>query len=96
MTANCKSLEDKVALITGGARRIGACIARALHREGMKLVIHYHGSAEAARELQAELHHHRPDSVLLVGTDLLDLAKLEKLVSPVSYTHLTLPTIYSV
>ena len=81
MTANRKSLEDKVALITGGARRIGACIAHTLHREGMKLVIHYHGSAEAARELQAELHHHRPDSVLLVGTDLLDLAKLEKLVS---------------
>ena len=81
MNANRKSLEDKVALITGGARRIGDCIARTLHHEGMKLVIHYHKSAEAARELQAELHHHRPDSVLLVGTDLLDPAKLEKLVS---------------
>ena len=44
-------------------------------------MIHYHESAEAARALQAELHHHRPDSVLLVGTDLLDQAKLEKLVS---------------
>ena len=47
----------------------------------MQLVLHYHESAEAARELQAELHNHRPDSVLLVGTDLLDQAKLEKLVS---------------
>ena len=80
MNAKRNALEDKVALITGGARRIGACIARTLHHEGMKLVIHYHQSAEAARELQAELHHHRPDSVLLVGTDLLDPAKLEKLV----------------
>ena len=53
MNANRKSLEDKVALITGGARRIGACIARTLHHEGMKLVIHYHESAEAARGLQA-------------------------------------------
>ena len=53
MNANRKSLEHKVALITGGARRIGACIARTLHREGLNLVIHYHGSAEAARELQA-------------------------------------------
>ena len=81
MNANRNTLEGKVAVITGGARRIGASIARTLHHEGMKLVIHYHESAEAARELQAELHHHRPDSVLLVGTDLLDLAKLEKLVS---------------
>ena len=81
MNANRNTLEGKVAVITGGARRIGASIARTLHHEGMKLVIHYHESAEAARELQAELHHHRPDSVLLVGTDLLDPAKLEKLVS---------------
>ena len=81
MNANRNTLEGKVAVITGGARRIGACIARILHREGMKLVIHYHESADAARELQAELHHHRSDSVLLVGTDLLDPAKLEKLVS---------------
>jgi len=81
MNANRNTLEDKVAVITGGARRIGATIARTLHYEGMKLVIHYRESAEAARALQAELHHHRPDSVLLVGTDLLDPAKLEKLVS---------------
>ena len=81
MNANRNSLEGKVAVITGGARRIGASIARTLHHEGMKLVIHYHESADAARKLQAELHHHRSDSVLLVGTDLLDQAKLEKLVS---------------
>ena len=81
MNTNRNTLEGKVAVITGGARRIGASIARTLHHEGMKLVIHYHESADAARELQAELHHHRSDSVLLVGTDLLDPAKLEKLVS---------------
>ena len=81
MNANRNTLEGKVAVVTGGARRIGASIARTLHHEGMKLVIHYHESADAARELQAELHHHRSDSVLLVGTDLLDPAKLEKLVS---------------
>ena len=81
MNANRNTLEGKVAVITGGARRIGASIARTLHPEGMKLVIPYLASHYAARELQAELHHHRPDSVLLVGTDLLDPAKLEKLVS---------------
>ena len=49
MNANRNTLEGKVAVITGGARRIGASIARTLHHEGMKLVIHYHKSAEAAR-----------------------------------------------
>lgn len=81
MNADPNPLDNKVALITGGARRIGASIARTLHREGMNLVIHYNVSAGQARQLQAELHGHRPDSVLLVGTDLLDQPKLEKLVA---------------
>ncbi len=74
------TLRNKVALITGGARRIGAVIARTLHAEGLNLVIHYHSSAEDARALQEELHELRSDSVLLIGTDLLEQAKLEKLV----------------
>ena len=47
-------LDGKTALVTGGARRIGARIARLLHAEGMNLVLHYHRSAEAAEALQAE------------------------------------------
>ncbi|MBF0191584.1 MAG: SDR family oxidoreductase [Magnetococcales bacterium] len=39
------------ALITGGARRLGAACVRALAREGMAVVIHHHGSEKAAREL---------------------------------------------
>ena len=64
------SLQDKVALITGGAHRIGAALARALHAEGMRLVIHYHSSESAAHALQAELHQLRPASVMLVRGDL--------------------------
>ena len=64
------SLEGKVALITGGAQRIGADIARLLHAQGMKLVIHYHTSEKAAHALQAELHQVRPESVMLVRGDL--------------------------
>ena len=68
MTDN--SLEGKVALITGGAQRIGAAIARQLHAQGMKLVIHYHTSEKAAHALQEELHQARPESVMLVRGDL--------------------------
>jgi len=65
------SLTGKVALITGGAHRIGADIARYLHAEGMNLVIHYRNSQEAAHKLQQELHAERPDSVVLVRGNLL-------------------------
>jgi len=63
-------LEGKVALITGGAHRIGAAVARMLHAHGMKLVIHYHTSERAAHALQEELHKNRPESVMLVRGDL--------------------------
>jgi pteridine reductase len=63
-------LTDKVALITGGAHRIGATIAHALHARGMRLVIHYHSSEAAAHALQEELLAQRAGSVLLVRGDL--------------------------
>jgi len=38
-------------LITGGARRLGAAIARALVQAGYPVILHAHRSAEAARAL---------------------------------------------
>jgi pteridine reductase len=69
-------LTGKVALITGGARRVGAEIARTLHAHGMHLVIHYRSSKDDAHALQAELEKHRPKSVALVKGDLLKVAQL--------------------
>ncbi len=74
------SLTDKVALITGGSRRIGAATARVLHAEGMRLVIHYRNSADAAEELRAELCEERADSVMLIRGDLAEIAKVKNLV----------------
>ncbi len=65
-------LAGRVALITGAAHRIGAHTARALHREGVNLVLHYRSSAAAAQQLQNELNAQRADSVVLVRADLLD------------------------
>lgn len=73
-------LTDKVALITGGARRLGAAVARELHRQGMRLVLHYRSSDAEAHALQRELLATRPDSVLLVKGDLLDVHKIENLI----------------
>ena len=44
-----------VALVTGAANRIGAAIARRLAGQRYKVVIHYRGSAEAAKALAAEI-----------------------------------------
>lgn len=73
-------MQDKVVLITGGAKRVGAAICRRLHASGAKLMLHYRASAGEARLLQAELNGVRPDSVALIQADLLDLAKLASLV----------------
>lgn len=73
-------LENKVILITGGAKRVGAAICRMLHAGGAKLMIHYRQSASEARALQAELNLQRPNSVAIIHGDLLNLAVLPTLV----------------
>ena len=74
-------MQEKVALITGGARRVGAAIGRLLHQGGMNLMVHYRSSAEAARALQSELAARRSDSVALVQADLLNAASLPAMVN---------------
>lgn len=74
-------LAGRVALITGGATRVGAAIARTLHADGADLVIHYRNSAAHAQELQAELECARPGSVGLAQADLLDTTALPGLVA---------------
>ena len=64
------SLDHQVILITGGARRIGAQIARTLHAAGARILVHYRSSAAAAKELGAELNATRPGSAALIAADL--------------------------
>ncbi len=68
---NDEALQGKVALVTGGARRVGAHIVRLLHEQGMRVAVHYHSSQTAAQALQHELQASRPGSVLLLRGDLL-------------------------
>jgi len=48
-------LKGKTALVTGGARRIGAALCEALAEEGCRVVIHYNRSAQSASALAARL-----------------------------------------
>ena len=74
-------MHGKTALITGGAKRVGAASARLLHEAGANLMIHYRSSATEARALQAELNAIRPESVALIQADLLDIGGLPSLVN---------------
>lgn len=53
---------NKVALITGGAKRIGAETAYYLHSKGIDIVITYSKSSAAAKALKKELNAKRKDS----------------------------------
>ena len=73
-------MQDRIVLITGGSKRVGAAICRRLHAAGANLMLHYRTSAGEARLLQAELNGVRADSVALLQADLLDLHKLPAMV----------------
>lgn len=73
--------KDKVILITGGAKRVGATMCRELHKHGARLMIHYNTSMAEARALQAELNLLRANSVAIIQGDLLNNNVLPTLVS---------------
>jgi len=64
-------MEGRTALITGGARRLGAAIARRLHAAGASVLIHYRDSEAEAVKLEAELNGLRPRSAAKVKAELL-------------------------
>jgi pteridine reductase len=53
---------NPVALVTGGARRIGAAIVRQLHQIGYDVVVHYRHAEREAEALVFELNSARPGS----------------------------------
>ena len=72
--------QQKVVLITGGAKRVGAAICRLLHASGANLMIHYRNSVNEARALQSEFNLQRPNSAAIIQADLLTLPALPGLV----------------
>jgi len=64
-------LHGRSAIVTGGARRVGAAISRRLHSAGAAVLVHYRDSATDAEALAAELNAQRPKSAATVKAELL-------------------------
>lgn len=85
MTAH--DLDGRTALVTAGSRTLGADICRSLAAAGANVIVHYHTSDSAARELVAELgqsnpgRHHalpgdlsRPEGMTALASSALEAA----------------------
>ena len=80
--AGCET--NELALVTGGARRIGAEIVRRLHGAGHDVAIHYHTSHDAAHALCDELDGLRPGSAKPFQADLRDAPATGALIAAVA------------
>ena len=69
----------KTALVTGGAKRIGAAIVRGLSAQGWRVVIHYNASKTEAENLAKELNKNG-GVAKFVGCDLSNLEATEGLI----------------
>ncbi|SDY05913.1 pteridine reductase [Nitrosomonas sp. Nm33] len=74
------TLKNKVILVTGGAKRVGAAICCKLHAQGANLMVHYRSSQNDAQMLRQTLEQMRPDSVELVQADLLEMERIPGLI----------------
>jgi len=72
------TLEGRVVLVTGAAKRIGRGIALRLAREGARVAVHYHGSETEARATAAEC-----GNAPLFQADLERVAEIERLFAAV-------------
>lgn len=72
------SLQGRVALVTGGARRVGKAIAVALAQRGADIVVHYNSGAVDAEQTAAELRAAGVRVALMQG-DLSDPSVAESL-----------------
>jgi NAD(P)-dependent dehydrogenase (short-subunit alcohol dehydrogenase family) len=75
-----RSMTQKVALVTGGARRIGRAISLALHEAGYAVAVQANRSAEGADELCAEIARDGGRAAA-VRADLAEQASVAGLVS---------------
>jgi NAD(P)-dependent dehydrogenase (short-subunit alcohol dehydrogenase family) len=79
------NLQGKVAVVSGGAVRLGRAITLALAASGCHVLIHYGRSEEAARQTRAEAMSSGVDAAVF-GADLADAAATQAVI-PAALAH---------
>jgi len=72
-------LSDKVAIVTGGGRGIGACISRVVARRGASVVVVYHQDQASAEAVVAEIAA-AGGNAIAVQADIREAAACERMV----------------
>ena len=74
-------IDEKVVLVTGAAKRIGACIVETFHANGYLVIIHYNRSVVEANALVDRLNKKRASSAICLQADLNDQEAIDLLAS---------------
>ncbi|HAT8580431.1 TPA: pteridine reductase [Legionella pneumophila] len=77
--------EAKVALVTGGAKRIGAAIVKKLHLSGYQVAIHCRSALHEADILAKDLNQLRTNSAIVMQKELTELDAAEEIISKVKH-----------
>ena len=72
------TLAGRVALVTGGAKRIGRAVALQLAQDGADVALHYRGSDRAAQEVTSEVER-LGRSAVAIRADLRDIGQIRRL-----------------
>ena len=78
-TVTSKSLQDKVAIVTGASRGIGRAVALALASEGAHVIVNYASSSGAADEVVAAIREMGSEAISLQA-DVSQAAQVEALI----------------
>ena len=81
MTSVFSESESKVALVTGGALRLGRAMVQKLHQDGFRVVIAYRNAKASAETLAEQLNLVRPDTAISFCLDLVENPMGEDLVN---------------
>lgn len=73
-------LTDKVALVTGGAKRVGKAIVCALAAQGCKMVVHYHTSDSAA-EATVQMVQGAGHEAMAISADITQETEVDRMVT---------------
>ena len=76
-------LDGRIALVTGGGRRVGRALALALASRGATVAVHYHASERGARDVAAEIVA-GGGRAKIFGADLTDATAPASLIEDVS------------